>query len=153
MTKKILCVIVLMLALVCAFTSCNSNTPSTPTHTHAYGDWETTKKASCTADGTKERYCECGSIDVQPISSTEHNYLENICINCGIHFHETDVYRYNQLKPYADKIALYWAKYQIESSIDESCTIEYRTLPHNLSTNKDYSPYSSAEFAFLPNSN
>ena len=26
-------------------------------------------------------------------------------------------------------------------------------LPHNLSTNKDYSPYSSAEFVFLPNSN
>ena len=58
MAKKFLCVIVLMIALVCTFASCNvykdktQNSNEAPAHTHNFGEWETTKAATCTAEGT-----------------------------------------------------------------------------------------------------
>lgn len=78
-----------MLALVCVLASCKDNkdetpnTNETPTHTHAFGEWETTKAASCTAEGTKERYCTCGEKQTATISQTEHNYIDGICSSCG----------------------------------------------------------------------
>ena len=43
---------------------------------HAYGEWETTKAATCTAEGIKERYCSCGDKQTQAIPMTEHAYGE-----------------------------------------------------------------------------
>ena len=45
-------------------------------HTHAYGEWETTKAASCTVDGNKVRICECGEQQTQSIAATGHEYDE-----------------------------------------------------------------------------
>ena len=78
MAKKCLSIFLLLLALVCVFASCDSeetpSTPENPTHTHAYGEWETTKKATCTAEGSKERYCTCGEKQTASISATEHSF-------------------------------------------------------------------------------
>lgn len=80
MTKKLLCVIVLVLALVCTFASCSDdkdetqNNNETPAHTHSYGEWETTKEPTCTAEGSKERYCSCGEKQSASISIAEHSY-------------------------------------------------------------------------------
>ena len=79
MAKKILCVITLILALNCALASCSSveNTPEASNnsiHTHNYGEWETTKNATCTAEGTKERYCSCGEKQTTTIAKTEHEF-------------------------------------------------------------------------------
>ena len=53
MAKKLLCAIVLMLALVCVLASCiGTVTENTTTHTHDYGEWETTKTATCTANSS-----------------------------------------------------------------------------------------------------
>ena len=82
MAKKFLCVIVLMIALVCTFASCNyykdktQNSNKAPAHTHNFGEWETTKAATCTAEGSKERYCSCGEKQTSTISITEHSYGE-----------------------------------------------------------------------------
>ena len=76
MTKKILCVIALMFALVCTFASCGDDKYQTPAHTHIFGEWETTKAATCTTEGSKERYCSCGEKQTATISITEHAYGE-----------------------------------------------------------------------------
>ena len=106
MTRKILCVIVLMLAFVCAFVSCggnsenndNNNSTSSSTdnttssstdnttndtensgsgsHTHNYEEWETVKAATCTVDGAKERYCSCGEKQTATIMATGHSFGE-----------------------------------------------------------------------------
>ena len=81
MAKKLFCVFTFIFALVCVFTSCdrNANNPTTPlnsSHTHSYGEWETIKSATCTAEGSKERYCPCGDKQVMSISMTEHAFGE-----------------------------------------------------------------------------
>lgn len=81
MVKKLLCVIVLILALVCVFASCDNNsddgTPNAskdPTHTHSYGEWKIEKAATCTTEGTKGRYCTCGEKETSSVSATGHNF-------------------------------------------------------------------------------
>lgn len=80
MAKKILCLIVFMLALVCVLPSCSNNdapnTPDNPPHTHNFGEWETTKAETCTTEGIKERYCSCGEKQTATIAMTEHKYGE-----------------------------------------------------------------------------
>lgn len=83
MAKKILCVIVFMLTLVCTFASCSGDKDETPSHTHNFGEWEITKSATCTAEGSKERYCSCGEKQISTISKVEHNYVDGICGSCG----------------------------------------------------------------------
>lgn len=51
---------------------------------HVFGDWVTTKKASCTASGSKSRRCTiCGYEDVVSIARTGHNLIAGICSVCG----------------------------------------------------------------------
>lgn len=68
-------------------------------HVHSYGEWVTTKEATCTEDGEAERTCDCGDKEVKSISATGHNYgdwtvvkaatcaedgvEERVCENCG----------------------------------------------------------------------
>ena len=80
MTKKLLCTIALLLALMCVFTSCNDNHSNTSnatendTHIHAFNEWETTKTATCTKEGSKERFCSCGEKQTETIAMTDHTY-------------------------------------------------------------------------------
>ena len=51
---------------------------------HSYGNWTTTKTATCTEDGQKERTCsECGHVDSQEIKAPGHDYVDGICTECG----------------------------------------------------------------------
>lgn len=51
---------------------------------HVYSNWTTTKTATCTEDGQKERTCsECGHIDSQAIEAPGHDYVDGICTECG----------------------------------------------------------------------
>ena len=64
MAKKLLCVIVLVLALTCALASCG--------HKHNWSEWETITEATCKAEGTKERYClECDEKIVETIPTNK----------------------------------------------------------------------------------
>ncbi|MBE6674232.1 MAG: hypothetical protein E7596_03895 [Ruminococcaceae bacterium] len=98
MTKRLLCIIVIVLAVACVLVSCgdnsksndNNNTTSISTdnttndtensgsgsHTHDYEEWETVKAATCTAEGTKERYCSCGEKQTATIMATGHSFGE-----------------------------------------------------------------------------
>ena len=70
MAKKILCVIVLMIALVCVLASCG--------HEHEWSEWQTIKEATCTIDGLSERVCECGEKETQVITAG-HNFVAANC--------------------------------------------------------------------------
>ena len=83
MKKKLLCVIVLILALVCAFVSCDSSdssdssspeTSKNTTHTHSYDEWEIKQSATCTTVGSRERYCSCGEKQTASISAKGHSF-------------------------------------------------------------------------------
>ena len=51
---------------------------------HSYGNWTTTKTATCTEAGKKERTCsECGHVDSQEIKAPGHDYVDGICTECG----------------------------------------------------------------------
>ena len=41
-------------------------------HTHAYGEWETIKEATCTEDGQRVRSCSCGESEKEVISAKGH---------------------------------------------------------------------------------
>ena len=68
MAKKILCIIIVMITLVCILASCG--------HEHNFGEWETIKAATCTAEGSKARYCSCGDKITETIESTGHSYSD-----------------------------------------------------------------------------
>ena len=59
MAKKILCIIVLVLTLICVFTSCG--------HKHQWSEWETTKEATSKEEGIETRNCSCGEKETRAI--------------------------------------------------------------------------------------
>lgn len=122
MSKKHLFIITILLAISCLLSSCGNILKQ---HNHTYTVWETQKNPTCIDEGTKISYCSCGKIKEQTIPKIEHRYLENICTMCGLHFYETDEYRYNQLKPYADKIALFISRSYINNTTNENYTVEF----------------------------
>ena len=52
-------------------------------HTHSFGEWTVTKKATCTEPGEQTRTCECGYSETQVIPATGHDYVNGVCTNCG----------------------------------------------------------------------
>ena len=81
--KKILTVLGVLLAM--GLTACGGKTnpsggsgggASTSKHTHSWGDWTETKPATCTEAGSKERVCECGEKDTQPIAALGHDFKD-----------------------------------------------------------------------------
>lgn len=101
MAKKILCVIVLMFVLVGVLASCGCDHEWTTQtceegvyctkcgeiqlmygYGHTFGEWETTKAATCTTNGTRERTCTCGEKDTMTIKAS-HQYEKGICTKCG----------------------------------------------------------------------
>ena len=84
MKKGLLCVMMLMLTLICVLASCGDDKDEAPAHTHNFGEWETVKVATCTVEGSKERYCSCGEKQTSAIIKTEHDYNNGVCTICGV---------------------------------------------------------------------
>lgn len=48
-----------------------------PNHQHVFGEWETTKPATCVTTGTRTRTCtECGETETEDLMKTDHNWDE-----------------------------------------------------------------------------
>ena len=43
-------------------------------HVHSYGEWDVTKQSTCTAKGSKERYCSCGEKQTESIEMLNHEF-------------------------------------------------------------------------------
>lgn len=70
--KKITLILMLLAILTVSclvFTACVE-----PEHTCSFGEWEVAKRATCTQEGLKERFCSCGEKQTTTIASTGHSY-------------------------------------------------------------------------------
>ena len=45
-------------------------------HDHKFGEWKTVEEATCSAEGSKERYCECGEKQTASIYMLKHSFGE-----------------------------------------------------------------------------
>lgn len=77
--------------------------PSSSTHKHSYGEWQTTKPATCTEDGEKERVCECGDKQTEKIPATGHTFVE------GAEEYIQDGVKYLECSACHNAAALEWA--------------------------------------------
>lgn len=50
----------------------NENQNGETQHVHNFGEWEITKKASCTVSGEKTRYCSCGEKQADVVAMLDH---------------------------------------------------------------------------------
>ena len=90
--KKIVLLLLSISILIC-LVACNQgqNQVPTPEHTHNFGEWDVTKHATCTEDGTKVRYCSCGekqseivvSLRHSPAEAVRENEISPTCTNDG----------------------------------------------------------------------
>ena len=48
--------------------------PAESNHKHKYGDWATTKPATCLEAGEQERVCDCGDKQTKEIPATGHTF-------------------------------------------------------------------------------
>ncbi len=61
----------------------------TSQHVHSFGEWSTTKAATCEENGGKERYCSCGEKQTDEILSNGHSFgawtvvSKATCVNEG----------------------------------------------------------------------
>lgn len=63
--------------LVVACGAAPKESASSGAHKHTWGEWTTTKEATCSEEGSKERTCTgCSEKDVQTISKKSHNYVD-----------------------------------------------------------------------------
>lgn len=57
--------------------------PTQIEHTHSFGDWQTTKEATCTEAGSETRTCECGYFEERELAALGHDYVDGVCSRCG----------------------------------------------------------------------
>ena len=55
-------------------TSVPESKPAESNHKHKYGDWATTKPATCLEAGEQERVCDCGDKQTKEIPATGHTF-------------------------------------------------------------------------------
>ena len=77
--KKALALLAVTISLVISLAACSGIIG----HVHQYGDWITTKIATCAEAGEQTRYCDCGDKQSDTIAVIGHNYVDGECVNCG----------------------------------------------------------------------
>ena len=72
--KRLIASIILAVLVIGCLVACDlgQNPDSTPTHTHSFGEWSVSKNATCTEDGIKVRYCDCGEKQSENIPHLNH---------------------------------------------------------------------------------
>ena len=77
--KKAVRFLALAVAILCAMAlvACG--------HTHTFGEWSETTAATCSAEGTETRVCECGEVETRSIQKLAHTYgSETLVIENGV---------------------------------------------------------------------
>ncbi|MBQ8413890.1 MAG: leucine-rich repeat domain-containing protein [Clostridia bacterium] len=66
--KKLTCLVAFILIIAGMIVSCNGD----GSHIHNFSEWETVNNPTCTEDGEKIRYCDCGEEQIKPIYALGH---------------------------------------------------------------------------------
>lgn len=61
----------ILCCLIVIFTGLFNDKP----HIHSYGEWTVSVNATCTTDGTRERFCDCGDSQQSFIAAYGHEYV------------------------------------------------------------------------------
>ena len=86
-------------------TRCDEPDPNytAPACSHTYGDWVTTKEATCAEEGVRERTCtKCGAKQTEKIGKKDHEFKDGVCTKCG----QKDS-NYDASKKYKDEAQIY----------------------------------------------
>ena len=67
--EKLITLVALTFISLCLFISCGGQKDE---HTHNFGEWEVAKAPTCSTDGTKVRYCDCGEMQTESVPSVGH---------------------------------------------------------------------------------
>ena len=68
--KRLLTLFLLLFSSALALSACAL--PTTPPHTHAWGEWRVTREATCALEGEKQRVCECSEVETARIAKEMH---------------------------------------------------------------------------------
>ncbi len=81
----------MLIVIACVFASCGE-------HVHQFGEWETTKEATCEISGIQERYCSCGAFENKTIEAQHDLYsFKYIGASCGEHYTESTCRKCNEV--------------------------------------------------------
>ena len=85
MKKSLFLFIVMIMAIVICLASCDiiGRVPDSENtdHTHAFGEWVTTKEATCSDEGEMERSCDCGEKENKTLLPTgEHTEVVDAAV-------------------------------------------------------------------------
>ena len=60
--------------------------PDTESHVHSFGEWVTTKEATCTEEGEQQRVCACGAKEEKTIFPTGHTEVVDkaVAVTCTV---------------------------------------------------------------------
>lgn len=75
--------VAVIVGLIIAIALGGSKNNGDNSHNHTFEDWSVTKNATCTEDGVKTRYCNCGEKQTDVIPANGHAYINGECENCG----------------------------------------------------------------------
>ena len=90
--KKLLCLTALLLAALCLFASCKKEEK----HEHKFTEWSVTKNPTCTEDGVKSRYCDCGEKQTDAVPAKGHTFIDGVCTECD--FNKNTECKHNSLE-------------------------------------------------------
>ena len=101
---------------------------------HTFGDWTTTKEASCTEEGNKTRTCEvCKKEVIEKIDAKGHNYSETWTSDETNHWHATtcghEVTEGKTAHTFGDWTITKEPTEEAEGSREKSCTVCEYTVP------------------------
>ena len=101
---------------------------------HTFGDWTTTKEATCTEEGNKTRTCEvCKKEVIEKIDAKGHNYSETWTSDETNHWHATtcghEVTEGKTAHTFGDWTITKEPTEEAEGSREKSCTVCEYTVP------------------------
>lgn len=83
--SKVIFIVIMMISLV----ACKDSKDDIQGHIHSYEEWQTSKNPSCSEEGLKVRYCNCGEMQSQTIPTVGHTEVvdeavEPTCTKTGL---------------------------------------------------------------------
>ena len=67
----------------CAVCGVEEKTDYTPATGHGWSEWIQTVPPGCNTEGSRVRFCNCGSKETETLAMLMHKYVDGACICCG----------------------------------------------------------------------
>ena len=68
---------------ICTVCGREEKTNYVPAKGHSWSAWITTVKASCTKEGSKLRFCNCGTRETESVAKLPHSIADGVCTTCN----------------------------------------------------------------------